>query len=165
MEHMKRNEFLEYLDKELKKFHHFILFRIKLISKLEKYTLIGIISAIINFGLLFIFVSVFNIFYITSTALSYFIGVSVNYVLNRGWNFKETNIGFIHGYERFMTVSFFSILLTLFLMWVFVTNLNYNYFLSRVLIGLGVGAFAFVIDCKFTFKKIKSNKKLFKKNS
>lgn len=146
------------LTKELKKakkgLRHFYLLRLKLLARFEKYAIVGIISSILNFTLLYLFVSFFNIFYIFATASAYLIGVSMNYTLNKVWIFKKTKVGFIHGYERFIPIAIFNIILTLILMWVFVSILEYHYMFSRVIIAGAVGTLGFFLNSRYVFKRL-----------
>lgn len=105
-------------------------------KKMLKYLSIGIVGTIIDFCVLFLFTDILNIFYLFSVVISYTIGVSTNFLLNKKYTFKsKTNfVKTIKTFSSYYLVSLSSLLIILVFMSFFVEFLNLHYLASYIII-------------------------------
>lgn len=91
-------------------------------------------------------------YYLLSAALSFTISNTVNYTINRNWSFKGTATNVFKGYFLFISLGTFGLLLTLFLMWLFVDVLSFYYIFARIIVAAIEGTLSFVLNSFITFK-------------
>ncbi len=107
-------------------------------KKMLKYLSIGIIGTIIDFCILFILTDIFKLFYLFSVVISYTVGVTTNFLLNKKYTFKSktTLTKTIKTFSSYYLVSLSSLVLILMFMSFFVELLNLHYFASYMIICL-----------------------------
>jgi len=110
------------------------------------------LTLIVDIILLIFFVEFLAIYYLIASGLSFAISTSMNYLINREWGFRGTTTGLLHGYFLFLFFSFFGILLTVSLMWLFVDIFGMYYLWARVVVALIEGSLTFLAHHHFTFK-------------
>jgi len=64
------------------------ILNIILVSRFIKFSIIGLISTIINYSIFLLFIS-FNIFYVFSSIVGYVIGLLFGYYFNKKWTFSN----------------------------------------------------------------------------
>jgi len=57
-------------------------------SQLWRYGVVGLLSAIVDFGILYLLTDKLNFYYLWSATISFIIAASLNYYLNKTWTFK-----------------------------------------------------------------------------
>ncbi|MBS3093686.1 GtrA family protein [Candidatus Pacearchaeota archaeon] len=77
---------------------------------------------------------------------------SINYFINRKWSFNGTYTGFFKGYALFLFFSIFGVFLTVFLMWIIVDLILFNYLIARVIAAIIEGSITFLTNHHYTFK-------------
>jgi putative flippase GtrA len=65
------------------------ILNIILVSRFLKFSIIGLISTIINYSIFFILFNTFNIFYVFSSIVGYVIGLLFGYYFNKKWTFSN----------------------------------------------------------------------------
>lgn len=60
--------------------------------QLFRYTLVGGLAFIVDFGLLFVFTDIFGIYYLISAALAFLSGLTTNYILSIVWVFNKRRL-------------------------------------------------------------------------
>ena len=105
-------------------------------QELLKFVLVGIVCTIVNYCLFFVLLSYLNWHYLVASAVGFFSGVCVGYLLNKLWTFQVThssNSLFI----KYISVYVFSLVLSLLFLNVCVEWLNIDAKIANVLaIGL-----------------------------
>jgi putative flippase GtrA len=122
------------------------------IFRFLKYSSVGVSTFLFDLLLLYIFVSIFNVDYMTATGLAFFIAVSINYFLSRKYVFSKTNTFLTKGYFTFMLFALFGIRLTLGGMYVLVRIFGIYYLLARCLISVCVGTINYLSNLYLNFK-------------
>ena len=77
------------------------------------FTFIGILSTIVDVGLLYIITTRLEIWYIASTTISYSCGIGVNFSLNKYLNFQDPSQEYVKQFFTFTLISLLSLALTL----------------------------------------------------
>jgi putative flippase GtrA len=104
------------------------------IAQLFRYTLVGGLAFIIDFGLLFILTHYLNIYYLISAAIAFLLGLTTNYILSIIWVFEKRTIA--NKKIEFLVFSLIGIVglgLNEFIMWFFTDILYWHYLLSKII--------------------------------
>lgn len=129
-------------------------YRRKVVDQFLKFSVVGFLGTIINIGFLYLFTEFFNFFYLISATFSFIISVFNNYLLNKVWTFKDgLKRGLLVKGTKFFFVSFVSLIVNLFFLYLFTNVLGMYYLLSQVfaiLISLFINFFG---NKLWTFKK------------
>ena len=124
-----------------------------MVRKFFKYSIVGLIGTIIDFGTLLIQVEIFNFNVYFAICLSFILAASTNHVLNRNFTFKSTNPNIRSEYTKFLIVSIAGILTNLCIIYFLSDILELHYLLSKV-IATGVVLFwNFLMNYHWTFNK------------
>ena len=102
--------------------------------QLFRYTFVGGVAFIFDFGTLYILTEFFNIYYLVSAALAFLLGLTINYFLSVIWVFKERSIK--SKYVEFVVFAFIGIIglaLNEFIMWFFTEIVNLHYLYSKLI--------------------------------
>jgi putative flippase GtrA len=107
-------------------------------KKLLKYIGIGLIGTFVDFCILFVLTDVVGLFYLFSVVVSYTLGVTTNFFLNKKYTFKiKTNFQkTIQAYSSYYLVSLTSLVIILLFMSFFVELLKLHYLASYIIICL-----------------------------
>jgi putative flippase GtrA len=105
-------------------------------KKMLKYLGLGLVGTVFDFLVLLLLTDVFKLFYLFSVIVSYTIGVSINFFLNKKYTFKQKTSfkNTIKTYGSFYFVSLSSLLIILVFLSFFVEFLNLHYFASYAII-------------------------------
>ena len=117
--------------------------------QLFRYTVVGGIAFIIDFSSLFILTEYVNIYYLTSAAIAFSLGLITNYSLSILWVFDKRSVG--NKYIEFIIFSLIGmvgLLLNEFFIWFFTEIALLHYLWSKV-----ISTF-FVYLWNFTVRKI-----------
>ena len=104
-----------------------------------RYFFVSIASLLTDFSFLYILTSFFNLHYLISAAISYTVGIFVNYFLSVKWVFSKKSLN-----SRPMEFTVFALIGVIglgvneILMWFFTSVLMQHFMISRV-ISAGVG--------------------------
>lgn len=126
--------------------------RLVMLKRLSKYIASSFLAVGIDFALLFSFVGFFGWNYLLAAAVSFTLGHSVNYLISRHWNFKNTDRKHKVAYFLFVGFGILSLGLTLFLLRSFVEDFEFNYINARILTGCIIGLLNFLFNYYVTFK-------------
>lgn len=105
-----------------------------LFLQLFRYTFVGCLAFIVDFGLLFLFTDFVGMHYLLSASLSFVAGLLVNYIISKLWVFDKTSIK--NGKLEFLVFALIGVIglgLTELLMWFFTDVLGFFYMLSKIL--------------------------------
>lgn len=117
-----------------------------------RFSLSSSTTLLIDLFLLGVLVEFFQVYYLTAAAISFISSNSINYVISRFWGFKETQRRLARGYFIFVTIGTFGLVLTVYLMWIFVDVWKIYYFLARIITAVIEGTISFVLHYFLTFR-------------
>lgn len=118
----------------------------KLIDQFIKFGLVGVIAAVIDFGLLTVLTEYFNIYYLMSAAISFIIATIFNYLASMRYVF-ESRYGKSQRRQEaiiFLILSIIGLILNQILMWFFVDITAFHYIIAKVLATIIVMVWNFV---------------------
>jgi len=118
---------------------------------IRKYATVGLISAVIDFGILFILTDLAGIHYLTSATISFVTAATVNYWFNRRWTFQST------GKRRkqlpvFFTIAILGLIINNNIIYFSVEKLELHYLLGKVIAAAIVTSWNFFGNRYLTFR-------------
>lgn len=110
-----------------------------------RFILAGAVSFIIDFSALFIFTEIFGIYYVLSAALSFTIGLSVNYFLCANWVFMANRLKNKYAeFTIFGIIGIGGLFLNTFFIWLLTAQLGLHYLASKIVATILVLAWNFI---------------------
>ena len=103
-------------------------------AQLFRYTLVGGLAFIFDFGALFILTEYLNIHYLVSAAIAFLLGLTINYILSIIWVFEKRALS--NKKIEFLVFALIGIVglgLNEFIMWFFTDILYWHYLLSKII--------------------------------
>jgi putative flippase GtrA len=121
----------------------------KTFIQLFRYTIVGGLAFFADFGLLFIFTEFLKLHYLLSGALSFSVGLLVNYFLSKKWVFnrKKLNNLFLE-FFIFAVIGIIGLGINEIALWFFTEKIHFYYLFSKI------AAAIFVYLWNFTARKI-----------
>lgn len=119
-----------------------------------KYQTAAILATAVDFGVFFLLKDVFEVWYVSATAIGAFLGAVTNFILCRNWAFSSKEKKLVHQIGKYILVSSGSLVLNTLLVYLFTElfHLHENY--SRVLTAILVAVtYNFTLQKYFVFKK------------
>jgi putative flippase GtrA len=102
--------------------------------QLFRYTLVGGFALIVDFSSLFILTEFFNVYYLTSAAIAFLLGIIVNYYLSIIWVFnKRTLISKSSEFAVFAGIGIIGLILNELLIWFFTEHIHFHYLISKII--------------------------------
>lgn len=102
--------------------------------QLFRYFFVGGTAFLIDFTSLYILTDFFGIYYLSSAAIAFIMGLLTNYFLSISWVFsKRTYDNIISEFTLFTILAIIGLTLNEVLLWEFTNNLNIYYLYSKVL--------------------------------
>ena len=104
------------------------------IVQLFRYTLVGGLAFVFDFGSLFILTEYLNIHYLVSAAIAFLLGLTINYILSIIWVFEKRALS--NKKIEFLVFALIGIVglgLNEFIMWFFTDILYWHYLLSKII--------------------------------
>ena len=117
-----------------------------------RYSSVGVGTFLFDLAMLYILTSKFGVPYYISTAVSFFVAVSINYVISRRFVFGETERSWHTGYGYFLIVVLVGLAATTGLVVLLVTYAHLYYLLARILVAGVVGMGNYLINLNYNFK-------------
>jgi putative flippase GtrA len=106
--------------------------------------IVGSIAAVIDISLLYIFTNNLKIHYLISAAMSFTVGLTVNYFLSKKWIFYKVNFqNRFTEFSIFLIIGTVGLLLNELFIWYFTSQLNIYYMLSKIIATLIVFSWNF----------------------
>ena len=104
------------------------------VTQAAKYLVVGGICTIVDIGLLYILTEYVGIYYVLAAALSFTMGVTLNYFMCTGWIFEESKIK-NKGIEIlfYLIISIIGLLINVFVIWLLTNFVALHFMLSKFL--------------------------------
>ncbi len=123
----------------------------------SKYVVAGIIFSFVNVFLLWFITSVLGVYYIYSSIIAFFLANTGNFVLNKMWTFQEAFNHFIfRKYYKFIIINAFTLVLSLLLLIFFTEVIGIYYVISQLIALIPVNVLRFWLNKNFTFSDYNS---------
>jgi putative flippase GtrA len=117
------------------------------------YSFIGAMSNSIEIGLLFLFVEVFNIYYLGASTAVFIAGSIITFIGRKFFVFKDKNLKNIpRQFAKYIFIFLIGVVLNFFIMKTFVEVLKVHYAVAYITSILFTGIIGFLWNKKITFK-------------
>jgi len=119
--------------------------------KFLKFGVVGFSGLFIDFGLTYLFKEVLHVQKYVSNAIGFMMAASSNYFLNRIWTFESTNPNIALEYTEFIIISFIGLAINTAILYLLVSKLKMNFYLSKVFAIAVVTLWNFFANLLVTF--------------
>jgi len=93
---------------------------------------IGIVSSLIDIGLLYFFTAYLGVWYLLSATVSYSCGIVISYLLNKYVTFHDRRRNYGLQFTAFMAISFSCLLVNICIIWLAVAFFSVGYLPAKV---------------------------------
>ena len=125
----------------------------KLIIQLIKFGIVGVIAAVIDFGVLLFLKEFIHVDVLIASAISFSVSVIVNYILSMIYVFKSHENSKLKEFIVFITLSIGGLLINQFIMWIGTEMLTVYYIWVKIFACVFVPIYNFVTRKIFLEKK------------
>ena len=117
------------------------------------YYLVGGIGVLVNLGILYALKEYVGLWYLASSAISIYVSMTTNFILNKAWTFKDTMVkhSTLFMYFKFIGISIIGMLVQLGLNYIFVNNMQMYYLVAAFIYIVIASGVNFVLNRKITF--------------
>ena len=138
----------------LKNLTKYLTYKKRTIVEFLKFSFVGLIGTFINIFILYTLTEKFGVYYIISSFFAFIVAVSINFLANKLWTFREkVDYRITKKFTSFLTVSLFALLVNIFFLYIFTRFLGIYYIISQV-IAIGISLMINFIGNKiWTFRK------------
>jgi len=105
-------------------------------EKIVGFFLIGIVSSLIDIGLLVLLCSYMGIWYLPAAAMSYCCGIVFSYLLNKFLNFRDPDRHYLVQFTTFAAISVSCLLVNLCIIWLCVEVFSLDYLTGKIIATL-----------------------------
>ena len=124
-----------------------------LIVQLIKFGIVGIIAAVIDFGVLFLLKGIFRADVLIASAIAFSVSVAVNYVLSMLFVFKGKGTSKFKEFILFVILSIGGLLINQLVMWIGTEFTMLHYMIVKIIACIIVPVYNFVTRKIFLEKK------------
>jgi len=130
-----------------------LLFQISevFIRKFIKFVLVGFSGLFVDFGFTYFFKEKVKIQKYVSNALGFLIAATSNYYFNRIWTYRSANPQILLEFSEFFLISIIGLGLNTLILWLIVSKLKWNFYLSKLFAIGFVTIWNFLANTYFTF--------------
>jgi len=114
--------------------------------------IIGAIAAVIDLTILYVLTEYVGVWYFYSAIVSFSIAITINYCLNKFFNFKDENKRIFSQFRIFFIITLIGLLLNQSILYLFVTYLRVGYLYAKAVAIFLVMFFNFAMHKKITFR-------------
>ena len=125
----------------------------KLVIQLIKFGIVGVIAALIDFGVLMLLKEVANVNVLVASAISFSASVVVNYILSMLFVFKGSEDNKVKEFLLFVALSAGGLLINQFIMWIGTEIMTAYYIWVKVFATIFIPIYNFVTRKIFLEKK------------
>jgi putative flippase GtrA len=122
------------------------------ITRFVQYSTIGGGTFLFDLLLLFLFIDILGIHYLTGVAIAFLIAISCNYVLSRKYIFYSTKRSHAAGYTNFVIIAGVGLCFVTLSMFVMVDILDQHHLVSRVIVAAVTGIWNYLMNLFVNFK-------------
>lgn len=123
----------------------------EIFGKLIKFGLVGFSGLFVDFGFTWLCKEKLRIQKYVSNAIGFTLAASTNYMFNRIWTFQSSNPEIFSEYSEFLLISMVGLLINTLILWLIVSRLKFNFYLSKLFAIAVVTLWNFAMNLMFTF--------------
>ena len=119
-----------------------------------RYTFVGGLAFIVDFGLLYVLTEYLNLYYVVSATLSFIAGLLVNYFISITWVFAKAGASkHIVEFIYFASIGIIGLLLNGLILWFITESFDIYYMYSKLIAAVIVYLWNFLARKYFLFSK------------
>jgi putative flippase GtrA len=119
--------------------------------KLLKFGIVGFSGLFVDFGITYISKEKLKIQKYVSNSMGFIAAASSNYYLNRIWTFHSRDPEIFFEYSQFMFISLIGLAINNLVLWLIITRLKWNFYLSKLIAIAVVTLWNFGANLLITF--------------
>ncbi len=124
------------------------------LPKLIRYGVSGAVATGIDLGLLFVFKSIFHIWYLLSVVLAFVIAFGVSFSLQKFWTFQDRDLDVVKSQiGAYSLIAFWNLGLNTLLMYICVDMFGLHYIFSQFIVSGLVAVQSYFLYARYVFKK------------
>ncbi|MFZ3009922.1 MAG: GtrA family protein [Candidatus Microsaccharimonas sp.] len=125
------------------------------IKQFLRYFGVALIGYVVDFGMLTIFVEVFNVHYLVSASIGFILGLIVTYLLSSRFVFGESKIkSKKREFSLFAGIGIIGLVLLNIIMWFFTDLIGINYILSKIIATVFVYMWNFLARRRLYYNEV-----------
>lgn len=125
-----------------------------LILSFVRYQVAAIIATMVDFFVLIALTELFNVWYVTSTAIGAFCGALTNFIICRYWAFVNSSNNLVNQVYKYILVSIGSLILNTLFVYLLTDFVNINYSISKIIAAITIAIFYnFTLQKYYVFKQ------------
>lgn len=130
-----------------------LLFQISeaFVRQFIKFVIVGFSGLFVDFGFTYLFKEKARLQKYLANALGFMLAASTNYFFNRIWTFQSENPQILVEYSEFILISFIGLGLNTLILWLIISRLKWNFYLSKLFAIGFVTLWNFFANAFFTF--------------
>jgi putative flippase GtrA len=119
--------------------------------KFLKFGIVGFSGLFVDFGVTYLCKEIFKIQKYVSNSIGFTAAATTNYILNRIWTFQSQDPNIALEYSEFLIISLVGLGINNFILWLIITRLKYNFYLSKLFAIAVVTVWNFLANYFITF--------------
>lgn len=117
-----------------------------------RFMLVGIVTTIIDFGLLVLLTEIFSVYYLFSATLGFVFSQTWAYIASVYWVYARFTAGsHANGFPAFLAISATGLLLTVIFLWTMTEQLGVFYFYAKIIASAATSLMMFFVRRKLLF--------------
>lgn len=129
----------------------FELFQEEVFVKFVKFGFVGLSGLIVDFGITWLSKEKLKIQKYVANGIGFCFAATSNYYLNRIWTFQSENPEIALEFSQFIFISIIGLLINTLILWLIVTRLKFNFYLSKAFAIMVVMMWNFFANLYITF--------------
>jgi len=129
----------------------FEIFQQEVFYKFIRFGVVGFSGLFVDFGFTWLSKEKLKIQKYIANAIGFSFAATSNYYLNRVWAFKSENPEVALEFSNFIIVSLIGLAINTLILWLIVSKLKFNFYLSKVFAIIVVMLWNFFANLLFTF--------------
>jgi putative flippase GtrA len=127
------------------------IFQETIYRKFIRFVIVGFSGLIIDFGFTWLTKEKLKVQKYVANAIGFTLAATSNYYLNRVWTFQSENPEIAIEFTQFLLISVIGLAINTLILWLIVTRLKFNFYLSKAFAMMVVTAWNFFMNLYYTF--------------
>ncbi|NLO52367.1 MAG: GtrA family protein [Bacteroidales bacterium] len=126
------------------------IFQETVFGKFIRFGIVGFSGLIVDFGFTWLTKEKLKVQKYVANAIGFTLAATSNYYLNRVWTFQSQNPEIAIEFSQFLLISIIGLAINTLILWLIVTRLKFNFYLSKVFAILVVTMWNFFMNLYYT---------------
>jgi putative flippase GtrA len=122
-----------------------------LIERIAKFGIVGGFCFVIDFSITYYLKEKSKVYKFVANASGFIVSVIVNFMLNKYWTFKASNIDATTQFVKFITIASFALMINSVIIYLLNVKIRMNFYLSKIIAVFIVMFFNYSMQALFTF--------------